>query len=237
MLAARFVSTMVAGAAGRLLTVPFYALAALRRGKPIHSRGTVFDATVRRHGSGQRWGAAWLDEPGEDHGLARISKSAGLPEPLPDVWGLALTFDDDTGVRHDLLVASTGLAPGLRHVLIPRRDPRQCTYTTLLPYNSPQGPALIAAVPFAPVDPAVAAFRLLAAGLASAWHPFGSLQLTERPGASGDEPVRFDPVLFPLPEMWWAEPLARIREPPYVAARRHPLRDATPGQRAEPSRT
>ncbi len=218
--------TMAAGAAGRLLTGPFSVLAALRRGKPIHSRGTVFDATVQRHGSsGRRWGAVWLDEAGEDHGLARLSKSAGLPEPLPDVWGLALTFRDDGGVRHDLLVASTGLAPGLRHVLIPRRNPRRA-YTTLLPYSSPHGPVLIAATPVASADPGAAEFRLLAAGLTSAWHPFGSLRITERPGAPGDEPVRFDPVLFPLPGMRWAQPLARVREPAYVAARRRPDRPA-----------
>lgn len=116
------------------------------------------------------------------------------------------------------------MVPGLRHVLMPRRDPRECAYGTLLPYTSPRGPVLIAAVPVPPRDPAVAAFRLVAAGLTSAWSPFGHLLLTERPGTSTDEPVRFDPVLYPLPGLLWAEPLAQIREPPYVAARRRPVR-------------
>src|SRR3712207_8796467 len=53
-------------------------------------RSTLFPyTTLCRSGPGG-WGAALLDQPGEHEGVVRLSRGAGLPEPLPDVEGLAL---------------------------------------------------------------------------------------------------------------------------------------------------
>jgi hypothetical protein len=63
----------------------------LRHGKPIHPRGVVARAVVKRMGSMHgRWGVPWLDEPGTDVGIVRLSRAAGFPAPVPDVLGLAL---------------------------------------------------------------------------------------------------------------------------------------------------
>lgn len=210
--------------AGRVLSGAFGVLANIRGGKPLHPHGVLYDAVVRRTGASQRWGAEWLDEPGVDGGVARLSRAIGLPEAAPDILGLALTFTGPDGERHDMLLATTGTLPGVRHVLFPRYDPRTAPYTSLLPYQTPAGLTLIAATPTLPPEqPAgVAGFRLQVAGLLGSWQQFGVLELTERPEGSSDEPVRFDPIRHPLPGLRWPGPLNELREPAYAAARRAP---------------
>jgi hypothetical protein len=208
-------------------------VAALARGdKPLHPRGQVLDAVVRRTGTSEQFGAVWLDEPGEDRGLGRLSRSVGLPAGLPDILGLALRFETAGGKRHDLLLATTGLTALTRFVLIPRRDPAVSPYTCLLPYVTDRGPVVLAATPLGAgstgrgVDPDVGpaadlSFRLLAAPPLGTWRQFGTLDLTARPDREIDPPLRFDPVLNPLPGLRWSPLLARLREPAYAAARRH----------------
>lgn len=224
----RSVTDIAPALAGALFGNAFHALAVLRRGRPLHPKGVVFDAVVRRSGSGDVWGVEWLDSPGEDHGTARLSRSVGLPGPVPDICGLAITFAGRGGNRHDLLLATTGLAVGSRFVLIPRRDPPTSSYGSLFPYLAPGGPVMIAAVPAIErrqLEAATAAsFRLMAAGLTGPWREFAVLDLTERPGNPADEPLRFDPVRYPLPGLRWPRALAQLREPAYLAAQRVPVR-------------
>jgi hypothetical protein len=213
-------------AAGAVLGGAFGAVALMRRGKPLHPKGVVLDAVLRRTGAGGRWESAWLDEPGADRGLTRLSRAVGLPAGVPDVLGLALTFGAPGGPRHDLLLASTGLGRVGRFVLVPRRDPAGARYTSLFPYRSARGPVVLAAVPVplrrtGPAGSLV--FRLLAARPRGRWREFGRLELTVRTGDEPDLPVRFDPILNPLPGLGWYPALARLREPAYAAARRRPL--------------
>jgi hypothetical protein len=211
----------VSAAGGAVLGGVFGALARLRHGKPLHPHGTVYDAVLRRTGAPEPWGAEWLDAPGEDRALVRVSRAVGLPRPLPDVLGLALTFSGPAGDRHDLLLATTGLRPGARFVLLPRRDPFAVAYGSLLPYRAPRGLVLLAAVPVAGVGAgAGASFRLLAAAPAGRWRGFATLDLTGPAGPAPDRPVRFDPVRHVLPGLAWPPALARLREPAYAAARR-----------------
>jgi hypothetical protein len=157
----------------------------------------------------------WLDDAGADEGLVRMSRAMGLPDPWPDVLGLALHFDDATG-KHDLLLATTGLAPVARQLLVPRVRPLAASYSSLFPYVTPRGRALIAASPSGQVG----TFTLLVAGLVGDWQPFGTLRLSADPAMSEDESVDFDPVCNPLPGMRLAPALAALREPAYAAARR-----------------
>jgi hypothetical protein len=204
--------------------------AALARGdKPLHPRGRVLDAVVRRTGTSEQFGAVWLDEPGEDRGLGRLSRSIGLPAGLPDVLGLALTFETADGERHDLLLATTGLSALTRFLLIPRRHPAVSRYSTLLPYVTDRGPVVLAATPLGAgstgrgggPDAEDLAFRLLVAPPRGTWRQFGTLDLTARRDREDDPPLRFDPVLNPLPGLRWSPLLARLREPAYAAARRY----------------
>jgi hypothetical protein len=213
----------VPSAAGTVLAKLFQTLAIVRRSKPLHPKGVVLTAVLRRTGAPQPWGARWLDQPGEDHGVARLSRAVGLPRPLPDILGLALTFNDTTGARHDLLLASTGLGVSTRFVLVPRRDPTIATYSCLLPYASPRGSVLLAAVPAhnAGTHPTAASltFRMLAAAPRGAWQEFGVLRITPRPNADPDPPLRFDPVLNELPGLRYYPVLTKLREPSYEEAR------------------
>lgn len=207
-----------AAAVGTALSSVFGALARLRRDKPVHPHGMVYDAVLRRTGSPEPWGTHWLDEPGEDAGLVRLSRSIGLPRPLPDVLGLALTFTGPTGERHDLLLATTGLRAGARFALLPRRDPFTVAYGSLLPYQAPRGLVLLAAVPMRGTAAEVR-YRLAAAAPAGRWRAFATLELTGRAGRPPDEPIRFDPVRYVLPGLAWPPSLARLRAPAYAAAR------------------
>mgnify|MGYP001177950714 CR=1 FL=1 len=214
-------------AAGSVLGTAFGTLGLLRGTRPLHPHGVVYDAVVRRTGAPYAFGAAWLDQPGEDHGLVRLSRAAGLPEPLPDVHGLALTFTGEDGARHDLLLATTGMTGPTRFLLRPTWSARGVRYGSLLPYHAAGGLVLIAAVP---VDAALAGsgevFRLLAASPLGPWQPFGTLEMIA--GGTTDRPIRFDPVRYVPPGLRWPEPLAQLRNPSYEAARWTPVTRVVP---------
>jgi hypothetical protein len=235
---------LLAAAAGTVLAWLFGTAALVRRGKPLHPHGVVLDAVVHRTNGPARWGAAWLDEPGEDHGIARLSRAAGLPGQIPDIMGLALAIDGPAGTRHDLLLASTGLGRLSRFMLTPRRDPSSACYGCLFPYAAASGPVLLAAVPVRAAGRGVSEiprypsstplrFRMLAAAPGGDWHEYGLLHLTARDGAEPDPPVSFDPILNPLPGLCFSTPLAQLREPAYAAARRRTAR-GQPRQRVPP---
>jgi hypothetical protein len=219
---------------GAAAAAGFYVAAVLRRTKPIHSRGVLRPVRLRRWGTGRRWGAAWLDEPGTDVGTVRLSRALGLPGLLPDILGLALRIFDGVAV-HDLLLATTGRGRPGRFLLLPRRDAGRSSYTSLLPYRAPHGLVVLAAVPAArepAADPAQRlSFRLLAAPLTGAWEEFGALEAAGP--LPGDDPtLAFDPVVHPLPGLAIPPVLARIRQPAYAAARRaRDTAEATAGGR------
>lgn len=222
----------------------FERLARYRDGKPIHTRGAVYEMTIRRYGSSRRWGVPWLDEPGEDVGVGRLSRGVGLPSWLPDVLGLAVCFTGADGGRHDLLLSTTGVGRGARHLMLPRRDPVRSAYSTLAPYRGggQEGDqhVLLMAYPrrrvprpenpsgTPPGGPAPIRFVLAAATAWTAWDRFGILTLSRPSGlASADPPVSFDPVRHPLPGLRLPDGLAALRSATYAAARRGRLSAAT----------
>jgi hypothetical protein len=226
-------------AAGSVLDKVFEAAAVVRRKKPLHPRGVLLDATVHRRGAPVRWDAAWLDEPGEDRGIARLSRAVGLPGQVPDIMGLALALHGPAATRYDLLLASTGRGRLMRFVLTLRRDLTRAFYSSLFPYASASGPVLLAAVPAQAASREVPEiprhpssvpleFRLLAAPPRGHWQDYGLLRLTARDEADPDPPVSFDPVLNPLPGLRYYAPLTQLREPAYAGARRRTAR-AEPG--------
>lgn len=214
----------VAGLAGTGLAGAFYLAAKIRGGRPIHPKGVIYDATISRHGIRPPTGTDWLDRPGEDRGLVRLSRSAGLPESMPDVHGMALTFTGAHGERCDVLLSTTGRSVPARFVLAPRRDPWTAFYSSLLPYTASGKPILLAAVQVedGKADDDTRVFELLAAELTGPWRPFGLLELHE-PADAAAEPHRFDPRHVP-PGLQWPSALMRIREPAYAAAQKIPVR-------------
>ena len=62
---------------------------------------------IYRHGlSGA--GVPWLDEPGEDEVVVRLSRAIGLPGGLPDIHGLAVRIPSRTGTRGPVVRAPAG---------------------------------------------------------------------------------------------------------------------------------
>ena len=223
--------------AGRVVAVPLAALARWRNGKPMHSRGAVFDAVLERHGSDRPWGVPFLDARARDDVVVRLSRGAGLPAPLPDLLGLAVRLDDGSGRTVDLLLSTTGRGALTRVVPVLRRD-TAAVYCSIMAYGSAAGPIRLAALPIGdgvPSDPEPLAaavhrqplvFVLVAARGLGAWVPFARLVISEvvRPL---DPELRFDAVHHPPPGLTADGPLARFRAPAYAAAQ-----EARSGSRA-----
>jgi hypothetical protein len=197
------------------LSVAFGAVARLRAAdKPLHPRGRLTSGTVTRQGLDAPVGVPWIDEPGSDTVTVRLSRSVGLPAPLPDVHGLAVRVPVVDG-HADLLLATTGRGRIGRFVFRPSVDRSARVYTTLLPYRTSSGPLLVAAFP---TDSDGPAFDLACASLQGAWRTFAHLEIgTDH---HEDPTVSFDPVLNTLPGLDPYGWVASLREGSYVAARR-----------------
>lgn len=193
--------------------------------KPLHPRGDVVTARLRRTGANPPTGSAWLDGSGSHEVLVRRSRAVGLPDGLPDIHGLAVRVPLEGGGHGDLLLATTGTGRLTRFVLTVGRTPCSRPMTTLLPYRTPTGPRLLATV-------ARSETRLVLAHASpgGVWHPFADLVLS---GAAGpDALVSFDPVRNTLPGLGNYEWVRRLREPGYGTARISRRR----GRRAAPAR-
>ncbi len=214
-------STVVRGAAaagGQLVGVVLGAVGRVRRGKALHPRGSVHEAVLTVWGAERPWQVPLLDLAGEHRCLVRVSRSVGLPAPLPDVQGLAVRLEGTTGTV-DLLLSTTGVGRLTRFVLLPRRTERR-PMTTLLPVRTPAGPLLLR---LTPVQSGAAArtWLLSAARGGGPWEPVGRLVATAQPvRPDPDPPLRFDPVRH-LPAGVSQYPWVRlVRDPAYVRSRR-----------------
>lgn len=217
----------VSSVAGQALGQVFGAAAALRRKKPLHPHGSVVPVRLARAGLQPGLGVPWLDEPGVDTGVARFSRSVGLPSGLPDILGLGIRFEQPDGPG-DLLLASTGRRPILRSLLVPRFTALSATYGSLFPYETPRGKVVFAAWPTTVASHTPAAFSVAVASPVGAWREFGRLELAALPGSSSDQSVDLDPVVHPLPGLRLARGFAALREPAYSSARAH-RPDSHPG--------
>ena len=209
----------VAAGAGRALAGVFYAVGRVRprSDKALHPRGEIVPGRIERHGGSVATGVAWLDEPGSDDVLVRLSRSVGLADRLPDVYGLAVRVPGADGEYGDLLLATTGTGAVTRFLLRPVRRDDAAAYSTLLPYRTPTGPLLLAAFP----DPTrERVFDLAWSRLTGPWSSFASLTAADTGDAGHDATVSFDPVLNVVPGL---EPYAwtvQLREFSYAASRR-----------------
>jgi len=210
-----FPSRVLSGAAaggGAVLSAATQAVAAVRPvAKPLHPRGDIRHATLRRYGVEPSLGVAFLDTASTDDVLVRESRAVGLPAPLPDVQGLALRVPNPDGSHGDLLFASTGVGGLTRFLLVPSRALYARPMTTLLPYATAAGPVLLAvrAAGENRLDLRFAVGR-------GPWRPVGELELSDR---HSDEAVSFDPIRNTLPGLAQYAAVRRLREPAYSAAR------------------
>lgn len=203
----------LSSAGGSLLAAGTRALAALRSvRKPLHPIGEATEGLIRRWGSDEVTGVAWIDEAGEDEVLVRRSRAIGLPRGMPDIHGVAIRIRGEVEDR-DLLFASTGLGRITRFTLTVSRLPRGRPLTTLLPYDTDSG-ALMLAIDGTGTGP----YDLSWARPSGRWHRFGELHLSGGPGSDPD--ISFDPILRQVPGLRQYPVVRHLREPAYVRARK-----------------
>lgn len=173
-------------------------------------------------------GIAWIDEPSTPVSVrARLSRSVGLPSPLPDVIGLALRIDTSAGPA-DLELASTGTRVLGRFALVPRRRPSSARLGALLPYRGTRGAVLISASTHSPERLPADLSRLgrtlgetpwhLTLSFATPtgpWRRFAELTLRVDPDQDDTE-LRFDAVRRPLPGAGAYRWVRVLREPSYL---------------------
>lgn len=213
---------------GRLLGGLFGAVARLRGDRALHPDGITVRGRLERHGvpgGSVPSGVAWLDTPGDEDVVVRLSRGGGLPTWLPDVQGLALRC-----AAGDVLLSSSGAVPVLRHAPGLHGSPSTAFYGSVIPFAGPRGPVLLAARavdavprPAAPDEllrslghrPMVLA--LLRGAPRGPWHVVGRLTL----GGTTAPDVRFDPAdaptglgTYPLVARLRARAYARSQEVP-----------------------
>jgi hypothetical protein len=207
------------GAAGSMLAIIFGAASRVRpTAKPLHPRGETLTATLRRAGLEPGVDVPWIDEPGTDEVLVRLSRAIGLPSRWPDIFGLAIRVPTGTERHGDVLFATTGQTVAGRFALLPRRRPTTGMYSTLIPYRTASGPLLLSARSVRDRT-----FTLACARPAGPWRTFGELTLESTPagdlGDAHDVGPTFDPVLNQIPGLTYYAWAARLRERSYRAAR------------------
>jgi hypothetical protein len=209
----------------------FAAAARLRGARPFHPRGAGFRATVRAHEDGA---LGWLGEEPR-RALVRLSNSAGLPARWPDVYGLAVRIPDGSGGGRplDLLLASSGEAPGVRHLLVPSRGFDVPRYSSLLLFRSAGrlllvgarhgGPARRRPLRLADLEDAASdgglRFVLAVASPMGSWREVAQLEVGEKLPPSTSASLRFHPWHAP-PQLAPVGPLNHLRAGAYDAAQR-----------------
>lgn len=207
----------LASAGGTALAATFRLAGALRPSdKPLHPRGRLMPATLRRRGLDPSTGVDWIDLPGTDQVVVRGSRAMGLPANVPDIHGLAIRVPLGPDHVGDLLFATTGTGAVTRYTLTLARSPQQRAQTTLMPYRSPTGPLLLAAVPRGRDR-----FDIACASPRGRWRTFAELEVDPAPLLPEPDPtISFDPVLNQVPRLEPYEWVRRLREGSYEQARR-----------------
>ncbi|MFU8947808.1 hypothetical protein ACLRGF_13880 [Mycetocola zhadangensis] len=228
------------GIVGGALAGLFDTLRALRSPRPIHPHGIALTGTLRWLTDRAPSGIDIIDHPHTSTLplTARVSRSVGVPSPLPDVIGLAVRFDTTTGPA-DVLLASTGFGVPSRFWLAAHRSPSRARLTTLMPLKTPHGPLLVAARTLEPdnlpsdlgelatsLEHTSWRLKLYHASPRGHWHPFAVIELWREPGAV-DTATRYDPVRHPLSGTSTYAWERRLREPSYLRVQRRKRRSET----------
>ena len=117
------------------------ALSRLRGGiRSLHPIGDGYRAKFVVHKGGRgslMHGVPLFDEPGTREAIVRFSRGAGLPEPLPDILGIAVRVLDahGPGEHQDFLLATSSAAPVAHHALLPARSFFDRTFSSVLVYS------------------------------------------------------------------------------------------------------
>lgn len=97
-------------------------LSRLRGARFFHPDGVAYTATLSvPRALGEYPGVPLLERRADYPAIVRFSRATGVPEPLPDILGIAISITDlyGQGRHQDFLLATSANAPVLQHMLIP----------------------------------------------------------------------------------------------------------------------
>jgi hypothetical protein len=182
---------------------------AARGSRVFHPKGTACAARLTVTG-GLGTGARVLDEPAAHDGVVRLSRAVGLPQPLPDVDGLALRLPGQGigGAPLDLLVNSAWRYAFVPSVVAP-------TWSAILPHRTGSGRLVLLGA-----RPDGDGFTMLVASPLGGWQRWGRLVLSDPLPDEESERLRFEPTvgaddLRPVPLF------RSLRARSYVHSQRH----------------
>ena len=188
----------------------FGAISALRGARSLHPDGVVFEATFSVASANRHVRDAPLfAQPGSHPAVVRLSRSVGLPQPLPDIHGLTVRLVDAHGPgRHqDFPLATSGNGALLHHLLLPTPGFFSLSYSSVLLYRIGPDVRLVGATASGPrpaegsdfdqllrgVRAGDTRFELAVAPLLGRWKPVGRLTLGEQIPEAEGERIRFNP--------------------------------------------
>jgi hypothetical protein len=181
----------------------FAALSRIRGRRIMHPYGRAYRATLVLTDDGLE--RLPPDTPrgtdGVFGGVARMSRSVGLPPPMPDVHGLAVRLPDfhGPGLAQDVLLSTSGARGVLRRVLLPTRDPLRRVYSSVLPFEIRGRRCLLGARAIWPAPPEASPgapglqFELMHAERGEPWRAIGVVTLGEELSEAAAEALRFHP--------------------------------------------
>jgi hypothetical protein len=163
------------------------ALSALRRTRIFHPRGAAYEAVVEVAG-GAATGVALFDEAATHAATVRFSRGAGLPEPLPDIPGIAIRLRDvhGRGRHQDLLMNASVDLPLLHHVMVPAGTG---VFSSILAYDVAGTVRLFGALQ----NDGEEGFRLAVAPLFGRFAPIATVRLGARLPERRADALRFNP--------------------------------------------
>ncbi len=205
------------------------ALSRLRGRRIFHPHGVGFEGELIPQAEVPT-GSELFDRPRPSPAIARLSRSLGLPEVLPDPCGLAIRIPDayGGGLHQDFLLVTSGRRPLVRQLVLPSQGFADRWYSSLLPYGIGGHRALVGARPAARAsgltlaelrdrDSAELDFELGLTSPLGHWRRVAVLRLGKRLPADRVEELDFSPVHTG----GGLEPIGffnRLRPPAYVAS-------------------
>ena len=193
----------------------FAALTHIRGPRVFHPHGHAFTCTLTL-ADGRVVRDAGLEAGQEFSGVVRLSRSVGLPAPLPDARGIGLRLFDfpRSGNTQDLLFVTSASPRVLRRTIVFSNGFLRRIYSTLLGYDF-GGHRVVLGLRPAPgaaadqtledvaevVRAGTATFTFQASAPWSSWDDIGVLRLEGPLAAGADEGLEFNP--------WHASPQLR----------------------------
>jgi hypothetical protein len=118
------------------------------RKRSLHPIGQAYEARFVVPGGGAT-GVDLFDTPGTHDAIVRFSRGAGLPEPVPDILGIAVRVLDahGEGAHQDFLLATSADLPVAHHLLLPARSFFDRTFSSILTYSIGDAVRLVGALP------------------------------------------------------------------------------------------